>query len=66
MPCYDPRDNEDNELCKGRLDLATRLLCSVLKTIERDGLLNISAYPELDAWWEEHQELDKQRLQGEE
>jgi len=67
MPCYDyyPQPTYvDNPETKERLDLVTRLLCSLCKRIESQGhggddLITMDA--ELAEWWEQHKELDRKR-----
>ena len=66
MPCYDPTpDYVYDGFLKAKLDLVTRLLCSVMThASNRDYLLgNIQG---LSRWWYKHIEDDNQRKQIEE
>lgn len=71
MPCYDPYaetpwPRNDNvavqaraEILSARLNQSTRLLCSVIKDLEKTGH-NLSAFgdPDLVTWWEQHKQED--------
>jgi hypothetical protein len=69
MPCYDERSSPsylDAEFAKERrrlqdkLNLVTRLLCSLCKELTRQGVAGyISKIHGLDKWWEEHQAADR-------
>lgn len=54
MPCFDSRESADREEARKRLDLATRLLCEVM----RDGAVE-SPSMELQKWWAEHHKDDE-------
>jgi hypothetical protein len=56
-PCHDSRDEEDRRAMKGRLDLATRLLCDLCKSIDGTGMMK-QTDPELQEWWADHQRHD--------
>ncbi len=59
MPCYDPRPSDVANETKRRLDIATRVACSVLRTLSKEHLKFLPK--ETQAWWEEHQEMDRLR-----
>lgn len=67
MPCYDPRGADAIHVTKERLDLVTRLLCDLCKTLERGSHIKICyellrPSTELSRWWEEHKRLDAERI----
>jgi hypothetical protein len=76
MGCYDSRDATSNmqrqeaaKETKKRLDVATRLLCRTLRMIEDgsdydwpSGSIDIDLDDETAEWWDEHKELDAERL----
>lgn len=50
------------EATKARADLATRLLCGVLKEAQaQTPFWRVAWAPELVSWWEKHKELDAKR-----
>jgi hypothetical protein len=68
MPCSDGGPNyQDNPETKRRLDLATRLLCSLCRKITnsgRDTLIYDDV--ELVRWWNDHLAADRKREKAEE
>jgi hypothetical protein len=70
MPCYDSSKDEEalqNKQkivwLKNRLDIATNLLCGVMKCVESGSKIRIT--PELGMWWELHKLDDQAREQSE-
>lgn len=63
MPCnsgYTYSDGVNEYL--GQLNALTRLVCRLLKKLEKDGLTSyIDGDPALREWWTEHQEIDRER-----
>ncbi len=71
MPCYDSRDpkqyhgvqierlNHEIQNLQKRNDKLARLLCELCNEV--DGLPGVFFKGELAKWWEEHQELDRER-----
>lgn len=61
MPCYDPRDDEEeltniyNENSK-----LESMLCSSCTALERLDY-NFSENPRLDEWWDKHKRKDQER-----
>lgn len=78
MPCRSDPDYPDYNLMK-KLDAITRMTCGLLRRIEKlqaQGVRNADTLPErvaelisddtgLAEWWENHKELDAQRLKDE-
>ena len=67
MPCSDGGcDAEDRRETQDRLDKVTRLLCSLLETVDKNGngdlILDAGNSFELADWWKEHQEKDRKRI----
>lgn len=74
MPCHDhyaerpwPRGDDSAvqaraEILSTKLNQSTRLLCSVLKDLEKSGH-NLDAFgdPDLVTWWEQHKQDDADR-----
>ncbi len=56
MPCFDGRAEADQKETRARLDLATRLLCEVLRATP-----GLAMSPELLEWWDEHRKVDEKR-----
>lgn len=68
MPCSDggPSYHDDPNTIR-RLDLATRLLCSLCRRITKSGHDSlIYGDGELAQWWGKHQEADRKRVAAEE
>lgn len=70
MPCTYYTPEEEMAIArkewKEKLDQVTRLLCEVMRSAKWDDLegqwnLEGTASDELTDWWEEHQEMDRQR-----
>lgn len=61
MPCRGPDEAESHSDTKEKLDVATRLLCSILR--EHPDVISNS---ELANWWEDHKKLDDKRIREEE
>lgn len=62
MPCYDSRSEPEYVLAEARKKWmhnspVAEMLCSVMKEIEAERLLEIVP-PEVRAWWEEHKKRD--------
>lgn len=57
MPCYDPRDDEDNRQNKAWLDEATRLLCMACRKMDESKM-----DPEIRQWWKCHKADDEKRI----
>lgn len=60
MPCFDTQAAAEKQDIRKRLDLATRLLCEVIRN---QGVENPS--DELKAWWAQHAAADARRLRRE-
>lgn len=63
MPCNDGMvlGSQPDYETRRRLDHVTSLLCSVLGAWEANGL-DINFTPGLAKWWEQHKEVDRQRI----
>lgn len=61
MPCYDPRNDEDERRVRRELNERTAMLCDLCKRLEPLSPELIEANPALAEWWREHKEFDKQR-----
>jgi hypothetical protein len=65
MPCYDPQAAEDDRKCAERLNRATRLLCEIMTTLDRElpVVARTLQYDSADlkAWWAEHKKDDAAR-----
>jgi hypothetical protein len=64
MPCYDgtgPGGTSyyEDPLTKRRLDVATRVACTVLRKMNPEQLRSLD--PETQRWWASHQAEDKKR-----
>lgn len=56
------RSMTNKQRLRQELDLATRLLCGLLRRLEESGLSSvIHADAELVEWWKRHQEADRKR-----
>lgn len=75
MPCNDgvgPEyvDSYQRRIDQRRIDKLTRMLCSVCKEIDdlfdaEEGKTFIKGIKGLSEWWEEHKQIDAQRLETE-
>lgn len=78
MPCHDGREFdvryetslEDQRLIvdlKAHNNKLAQFLCSVMGTLEQEGVIENIAYKNKDvmAWWTEHKEFDRKRLAAE-
>ena len=66
MPCNSGHTYSDgvNEYL-GKLNELTRFTCGLIKRLEEKNLLKyVQLDPELWAWWQDHQEADRLRLEG--
>lgn len=60
MPCYDDRNENELKIVKERLDLATRVACKVLRSLESRGIF-FATDKEIEDWWAEHKGIDAKR-----
>lgn len=62
MPCYDPRNYEEEEALK-KVNQLTALLCEACKTMEHSEQEydHILITGDLHLWWESHKEDDRAR-----
>lgn len=59
-------ENPINKEMKKRLDLTTRLLCSLCRVLVKRGVAQyLREVPGLTEWWVNHQEEDRRREQEE-
>lgn len=64
MPCRDggPIDTYENPTTRRRLDLATRVACEALRSLDKNRLNGSSSLSkEARDWWAAHQEEDRRR-----
>jgi hypothetical protein len=70
MPCiYEPSSEEIRQPDKDKIDSLTRMLCAILSALHNrygDALevvtdLSKADEQEIQIWWSEHQERDRQR-----
>lgn len=72
MPCYDTSYGEDYSLelkkrskrLKKRLDLTTRLLCSLCKALEKSKqkeIIDTVSSGDLGTWWKNHKKIDARK-----
>lgn len=62
MPCYDPMSDSSYKVAEARMEWmhnspVAEMLCSVMKEIEAERLLEIVS-PDVRAWWEDHKKRD--------
>lgn len=57
MPCYDPREAEENRLNAE----AAKLTCEAMTVVESHNLLDRCS-PELRAWWEKHRAMEDDEI----
>lgn len=72
MPCSDSdRYPTDAQRMKEKVDKLTRMLCGVMKEVERCAKVRLAVRMknldgELLDWWEEHKSVDAERIEREE
>lgn len=62
MPCTYYLPHEEEALRNESLNRATRLLCSVCRTMTAEQIA--SHGDDLVRWWEAHREMDRKREEG--
>ncbi len=67
MPCRDPGYEEYYAAEREeRFQQMTRMLCAVMRKVEQKGIAGeFTRIKGLKAWWEEHQEKDRIRIEQE-
>lgn len=68
MPCrdYGPSAVEMLQAEQKRLNRITALLCSLMKGLEADNILEKYSTPAHDRWWRRHKKEDAKRIAKEE